>query len=187
MATCRVKPVNVLVIYGSRWGGTAEVAKRIGQTLTQEGCTVEVINAKKNPKKLELYDLFIIGSGMRADKWTKETLFFLEKNASLLQNKKTALFVSCQMADREEPEIRDKAKKQYLQDTAERYALKPIAYGFFGGFIDFSQSHGLIVDVMVRVNRKSLRKNGLDTTKVHDTRDWNIIETWAREIALKNR
>jgi menaquinone-dependent protoporphyrinogen oxidase len=182
-----VKQVNILVIYGSRWGGTAEIAKRIGQTLTQEGCTVEVINAKVNPKKLELYDLFIIGSGMRADKWTKETLIFLERNTSLLQSKKTALFVSCQMADREEPEIREKAKKQYLQDTAERYTLKPIAYGFFGGFLDFSQSHGLIVDVMVRVNRKSLRKNGLDTTKVHDTRDWNTIEAWAREIALKSR
>jgi menaquinone-dependent protoporphyrinogen oxidase len=177
--------VNVLVIYGSRWGGTAEVAKKIGQTLTQAGCTVEVINAKKTPKKLELYDLFIIGSGMRADKWTKETLVFIKKNTTLLQNKKTALFVSCQMADREEPEIRDKARKQYLQDTAERYALKPIAYGFFGGFIDFSQSHGLIVDVMVRVNRKSLRKNGLDTSKIHDTRDWNTIEAWAREIAIK--
>jgi menaquinone-dependent protoporphyrinogen oxidase len=186
-ATYRVKSVNVLVIYGSRWGGTIEVAKKIGQTLTQEGFTVEVINAIKNPKNLEPYDLFIIGSGMRADKWTKETLVFIEKNVTLLQNKKTALFVSCQMADRVEPEIREKAKKQYLQDTAERYALKPIACGFFGGFLDFSQSHGLIVDVMVRVNRKSLRKNGLDTTKVHDTRDWVTIEKWAREIALKSR
>jgi hypothetical protein len=89
------------------------------------------------------------------------------------------------MTDREEPEIRDKAKKQYLQDTTERYALKSIAYVLFGGFIDFSQSHGLIVDVMVRVNRKSLSKNGLDTTQVHNTRDWNNIETWARGIAIK--
>jgi menaquinone-dependent protoporphyrinogen oxidase len=179
--------MNVLVIYGSRWGGTAEIAKKIGQTLTQEGCTVEVVNAKKNPKKLEPYDLFVIGSGMRADKWTKEALDFIEKNATFLQNKKTALFVSCQMADRVEPKIRDKAKKQYLQDTAERYALKPIAYGFFGGFLDFNQSHGLIVDVMVRVNRRSLKKNGLDTTKVHDTRDWKSIEVWTREIAIKSR
>ena len=179
--------MNVLVIYGTRWGGTAEVAQKIGQTLTQEGCTVEVLNAKKNQKKLESYDLFIIGTGMRADKWTKETLVFLDKNTTILQNKKTALFVSCQMADREEPEIREKAKKQYLQDIAERYGLKPIAYGFFGGFLDFNQSHGIIVDVMVRVNRKSLRKNGLDTSKVHDTRDWKTIETWAREVAIKSR
>ncbi len=68
--------MNVLVIYGSRWGGTVEVAKKIGQTLLQEGCTVEVLNAKKNPKELDSYDLFVIGSGMRADKWTKEAMEF---------------------------------------------------------------------------------------------------------------
>jgi menaquinone-dependent protoporphyrinogen IX oxidase len=69
---------------------------------------------------------------MRADKWTKETLAFIEKNTILLQNKKTALFVSCQMADREEPEIREKAKKQYLRDTEERYALKPLLTVYSG-------------------------------------------------------
>ena len=87
------------------------------------------------------------------------------------------------MADRVEPEVRDRAKKRYLEKTAEQYGLKPIGYGFFGGFLDFHHSHGLIVDVMVRVNRKSLAKNGLDTTKVRDTRDWAAIEAWAREIA----
>ena len=49
--------------------------------------------------------------------------------------------------------------------------------------MDFSRSHGLFVDVIVRVNRKSLRKNGLDTSKVRDTRDWNVIEAWARKVA----
>jgi len=33
------------------------------------------------------------------------------------------------------------------------------------------------------VNKKSLAKNGLDTTKVRDTRDWAAIKAWAREIA----
>ncbi len=64
--------------------------------------------------------------------------------------------------------------------------FKAECFGFFGGFLDFKHSHGLIVDVMVRVNRKSLRRNGLDTTKVHDTRDWNNIEAWARETARKH-
>lgn len=177
-----MKSVKAIVIYGSRWGGTVAIAQKIGQTIAIEGYFVDVIDAKKPLKKLESYDLFIIGSGMRADKWTKETLTFMEKNAALLQNRKTALFVSCQMADRVEPEVRDKAKNQYLEKTAKQYGLKPIGYGFFGGFLDFHHSHGLIVDVMVRVNRKSLAKNGLDTTKVRDTRDWVAIEAWAREI-----
>jgi menaquinone-dependent protoporphyrinogen oxidase len=177
--------VKALVLYGSRWGGTVAVAQRIGQALSEEGFTVNVAEAKNPPKNPEDYVLFVIGSGMRADKWTKETLEFMEKNSKILQTKETALFVSCQMADRTEPEVREKAKKQYLQDTAEQYGLKPISFGFFGGFLDFKDSHGLIVDIMVRVNRKSLRRNGLDTTKVHDTRDWNNIAAWARETAKK--
>ena len=175
--------MKALVLYGSRWGGTVAVAQRIGQALHQEGLNVDVMDAKKSVTNPENYDLIIIGSGMRADKWTKETLAFMDKNSKLLKTKKTALFVSCQMADRIEPEVREKARKQYLQDTADHCGLKPICFGFFGGFLDFKDSHGLIVDIMVRVNRKSLRRNGLDTTKVHDTRNWNDIETWARETA----
>jgi menaquinone-dependent protoporphyrinogen oxidase len=174
--------MNALVIYGTRWGGTVNVAEKIGQILKDEGYSVEVVDAKQSPQKVDAYDLVIVGSGIRADKWTKEALNFIEKNAALLRTKKTALFVSCQMAD-EGKEAQDKAKNRYLEKTAAQYGLKPVSFGFFGGFLDFSKSHGLFVDVLVRVNRKSLRKNGLDIGKVRDTRDWNVIEAWARKVA----
>ena len=177
--------MKVLVVYGTRWGGTVNIAEKIAQTIRDEGCNVDVVNAKKNPPRVDLYDLIIVGSGIRADKWTKETIAFMEKNAELLATKKTALFVSCQMADGGK-EAQDKAKKLYLEKTAELYGLKPVDFGFFGGFLDFSKSHGLFVDVLIRVNRNSLRRNGLDTTKVRDTRDWERIEVWAREVAKKS-
>jgi menaquinone-dependent protoporphyrinogen IX oxidase len=175
--------MKALVIYGSRWGGTVTVAQKIASVLVDEGYTVDIFDAKKKSPDLAVYDLVIVGSGIRADKWTKETLTFLEKNAKQLKNKKTALFVSCQMADRPEKEVYDKAKNQYLEQTALHYGLQPVSYGFFGGFMDFSQSHGLLVDIMIRVNRKNLRKNGLDTQKVHDTRNWSNITFWARQTA----
>jgi menaquinone-dependent protoporphyrinogen oxidase len=174
--------MKALVIYGTRWGGTVKVAEKIGSTLTAEGYSVDVVDAKQSPQNVDSYDLIVIGSGIRADKWTKETLNFMEKNAVSLRAKKNALFVSGQMADGGK-ESREKARKLYLEKTAEAFGLKPIGLGLFGGFLDFSKSHGLFVDVLVRVNRKKLRKNGLDTTKVKDTRDWSSIEAWAREIA----
>ncbi len=174
--------MNVLVIYGTRWGSTVKVAEKIGEVLKEEGCAVNVVDAKRSPQNVDSYDLIVVGSGMRADKWTNETLNFMEKNAVSLRAKKTALFVSGQMADGGK-ESREKAKKLYLEKTAEKFGLKPFGLGLFGGFLDFSKSHGLFVDVLVRVNRKKLRKNGLDTTKVKDTRDWSSIEAWAREIA----
>ena len=174
--------MKALVIYGSRWGGTVNVAERIGQALKDEGYSVDVVDAKKSPQNVDLYDLVIVGSGIRADKWTKETMGFFEKNAVILRNKRTALFVSCQMADGGK-ESQGRAKKLYLEKIAEHYGLKPTAFGLFGGFLDFSKSHGLFVDVLIRVNRRSLRKNGLDTRKVRDTRDWVIIAAWAHEVA----
>jgi len=174
--------LNVLVVYGTRWGGTEKVAQTIGQALKDDGNTVDVIDAKKAPQKIDNYDLVMIGSGLRADKWTRESIEFLEKNTSTLKTKKTALFVSCSMADRKDAGY-DVGKKRYLDDIAARYCLTPLSLGYFSGLMDFSYSHGLFVDIIVRVNRRNLRKNGLDTAKVHDTRDWVAIEAWGHEVA----
>ncbi len=174
--------MKALLVYGTRWGGTVDVAQAIGNALREEGFNVDVVDAKKSPIDIQGYDLIIVGSGLRADKWTKESLTFLGKNSESLRIKKTALFVSCSMADRKD-DAREKAKNRYLDKIAEKYGLKPIALGFFGGLMDFSYSHGLFVDVLVRVNRKSLRKNGLDTANVYDTRDWIVIKAWGRDVA----
>jgi menaquinone-dependent protoporphyrinogen oxidase len=175
--------MKALVVYGTRWGGTVGVAEKIGDSLRGAGYTVDVVDAKKHTQRVDPYDLVVVGSGIRADKWTKETLRFLEKNAPALSVKKTALFVSCLMAEREKEEAQEKAKKAYLVKIAEEYGLSPISYGFFGGYADFSKSHGLLVDIIVRVNRRNLLKNGLDTRKILDTRDWNKIGAWASELA----
>ena len=107
-----LKQLNVLVLYGTRWGGTEKVAQTIAKALKEEGNSVDVVDAKKAPKQLTSYDLVFVGSGIRADKWTKESVDFLEKNEAVLQTKKTALFVSCSMADR-----KDASEKQQKHDT----------------------------------------------------------------------
>lgn len=94
--------MNALVVYGTRWGGTAGVGEKIGEALRKEGIKTNIVGSKNIPKDIASYDLFIVGSGIRADKWTPETLLFLEKNIQLLKQKKTALYVSCQMADRKD-------------------------------------------------------------------------------------
>jgi len=174
--------MKALVVYGTRWGGTAGVAEKIGEAIGKVDFLVDVYEAKNKLPDIARYDLVVVGSGIRADRWTKPVLIFLENNAEKLRNKKTALFVSCQMADREE-EARQRAKKEYLFKVAEKHCLKPIAFGFFGGFVDFKKSHGIVVDVMVRVNRRKLLANGLDISKVHDTRNWDCIESWAKDVA----
>ena len=174
--------MNVLVLYGTRWGGTEKVAHVIGKAIQEAGNSVEVVDAKKAVNNIDSYDLFIVGSGIRADKWTKEPLEILDKYSVYHKTNKIAQYDCCSMADRKHESCK-KGKKRYLNDVAERYGLKTLSLGYFGGLMDFSYSHGLLVDILVRINRKNLCKNGLDTAKVHDTRDWIAIEAWGRDVA----
>jgi menaquinone-dependent protoporphyrinogen oxidase len=34
--------------------------------------------------------------------------------------------------------------------------------------------------------KKELEKQGIDTTKRHDYRDWDAIKEWARDLVAKN-
>ena len=178
----QVIPLKALLVFGTRWGGTVSVANIIAQALRERNYLVDVIDARENHPNAAEYDVIIVGSGIRADQWTKETLKFLQNNAEILRQKKTALFVSCQMADGEK-EGKQKAKEAYLLEIAEKYRLNPVSFGLFGGFLDFRESHGLLVDIIVRFNKRNLRRNGLDTRKIYDTRNWNEIKNWATEVA----
>jgi menaquinone-dependent protoporphyrinogen oxidase len=175
--------MNALVVYGTRWGGTVGVAEKIVEGLKKAGWEVDIADAHSNVPAVAGYDLVVVGSGIRADQWTKETLNFLEKNAPELREKKIALFVSCSMAERKEPEVREKARETYLHQIAARFGLKPISYGFFCGMMNMKQSHGFLADIVVKVNWRNLQRHGLDTEGVTDHRDWTNIEAWTTGIA----
>ncbi len=174
--------LSALVVYGTRWGGTLGVSEKIGDTLRKTGFKVDVVEARNKIPNISNYNLIVVGSGIRADEWTKESLNFLEKNASVLREKKIALFVSCEMATAEN-NAADAARETYLIRVAEKYDLHPISYGFFGGLLDFGRSHGLLADIIVRLNGRNLRKHGLNTRGVTDKRNWQQIENWTIDIA----
>lgn len=172
---------SALIVYGTRLGGTTDVSNKIGDTLRKMGFEVNVVEARRKVPSISNYNFIIVGSGIRADQWTKESLNFLEKNASVLHEKKIALFVSCEMATADKKSA-DAAKETYLIQVAQKFDLHPISYGFFGGLLDFGRSHGLLADIIVRLNGRNLRKHGLNTAGVTDKRNWKQIETWTSDI-----
>jgi menaquinone-dependent protoporphyrinogen oxidase len=87
---------SALVVYGTRYGATADTSEVIAEVLRKEGFEVRVINAKD--KKLETigeYELVVVGSGIRMGGWTKEPERFLDKFQQELSHKRVALFVCC--------------------------------------------------------------------------------------------
>jgi len=173
--------VKILVVYGTRWGSTADVAKKIGQAFINSGNTVDIVDAKKEKPTIDPYDLVVVGSGISMGKWTKETLSFLHDNASNLRNKKTAFFVCCGLVLREGG--LEKTRADYLIKIAEDNKLNPLTYGAFGGYIDFTGDYGLFSTLFVNASKKKCKEIGIDTTKPYDFRDWNDITNWAESLS----
>ena len=112
---------KVLIVYGTRYGTTANTAEVIADTLKQEGLEVKLVNAKKEKvQSVNEFDLIIIGSGIQMGKWTGEAEDFIKKHQKELSSKKVALFVSCGSAnplsegEQKEKEM-DDAKRKYLE------------------------------------------------------------------------
>lgn len=182
--------VKALLVYGTRYGATADTSEVIAEVLRQEGFEVRVINAKEDKvQSINGYELIIVGSGIRMGRWTKEPEKFLEKFKQELSHKKLALFVSCSSAhpltkgEERTKEIED-ARRKYLEEKAATYNLHPIALGLFGGVYDFNKMGWFFRRTMSSV-KPQLEEAGFKETEAgrYDTRDLNAIRSWAKKVA----
>lgn len=175
--------MKALVAFGSRYGSSTEIAEEIGKVMENQGVEVDLVNLRKNKvDKIDNYDLIVVGSGIKMGKWTKESLKFLNKNKSTLQNKKVALFVSCG-APLSGEEKMDEARELYLEKVAkENLSGEPVSMGLFGGVFDPNANHGLMYKMAMKMAKKGFEEKGVDTSKRYDYRDWNEIRDWARKL-----
>ncbi len=173
--------MSALVVFGTRYGSTAKIAEEIGAVLSDEGFKVRVVNAAKDTiSDISEFDVVIVGSGIKMGKWTKETLNFLKKFEADLSQKKVALFVSCGYS--REPDKVDEARKNFLIKVADRYpSIKPVSLGLFGGVFAFHR-YGFAERLLFRSIKKELEKQGIETKKPYDFRDWETIREWTRSV-----
>ena len=174
---------KIAICYGTRYGTTTEVVQEMVKTAEELGASVEIVELKKKKKladEIENYDLIVIGSGIQVGKWTKEPLEFMKKNIETLSKQKLALFVVSGEAG--EPDKRDKAQVEYLDNVAAEYPeLSSVSTGLFGGMFDFKR-----YNFATRAIIKKIVKSGLpedeELPEVIDYRDWDQIRGWISDL-----
>lgn len=180
--------MKALVVYGSRYGTAAEIAKEIARVIMEEGIEVNLTNAKNiKDGDVSHYDMVVVGSGIKMGKWTKQSLKFLKKNKEALSTRYVAIFVSCGSANEEK--TRPEAQEKYLDEVAQKNLMNPpVATGLFGSVYDPEAKHGLMYNFSMRFVKKEMEEKGLDPNKRHDYRDWDEIRSWACGLVdlLKN-
>jgi menaquinone-dependent protoporphyrinogen IX oxidase len=184
--------MKTLIIYGTRYGATTGTSEEIAKVLREEGFNVKVANAKKEKiRDISEYELVIIGNGMRMGKWTGEADDFLKNFRKELDQKKLAIFVSTMKTVSEREGKKDdveQMRKVALEDKVAQHNLHPIAFGFFGGVLDFNKM-GFFFRRTMGFLKPQLQKDGFRETQpdIYDLRDWDEIRNWAKELARKAR
>jgi len=182
--------IKALVVYGTRYGATADTSEVIAGVLRQEGFEVRIVDAKKDKvQSISEFVLVIVGSGIKMGKWTKEPEKFLGKFQKELLKKKVALFVCCGSAKpltegEEKTREMEKGKRKYLEDKAVHYNLNLIALGFFGGIFDFNKLSWFLRKTLSGVKLK-LEEAGFKESKsgIYDLRNLVTIRSWAKDVA----
>ena len=106
-----------------------------------------------------------------------------------MATKKFALFVSAgaqAIAEQEgKPEEIERSKSKYLQEKAVKYNLQSVALGLFGGIYDFDKWPWWAGKAKP-IAKQQLEAAGFkETNGIYDTRDWNAIRKWTKELAMR--
>ena len=185
--------MKMLIAYCTRYGATESTSEEIATVLREEGFDVRVVNTtKEKVKDISEYDLIIVGAGMQMFRWCKESEKFLNRFQKDLRERKTAIFVSSGGKavleyDGQSEEIEENWQK-YLVEKAEKYSIDPIALGMFGGVWDYNKMSFVFKKTMGPFKMK-LDEVGIPEVEpgVYDTRDWDEIRKWTKDLAEKVR
>jgi menaquinone-dependent protoporphyrinogen oxidase len=173
---------KMLICYGSRYGTTTEVVQEMAKTAEELGVKTDTIFLKKEkpPSNFHDYELLLIGSGIQAGQWTKESLDFIKNNIDNLSKQRVALFVVCGNAGN--PEKCDEAQSLYLDSISEKYPeLSPVSTALIGGVFDFNK-YNFVVRTLVKKIVSAQLPPGEELPEKIDFRDWDKIRDWIKQI-----
>ena len=179
---------RVLVVYGSRHGGTRGIAERIGEVVRAEGHEA-VVEAADQAHDISAADAFVVGSGVYMGSWLSDALDFMRHNQEALAARPTWLFSSgplpgsSKSADDVDPVTLalgpvDGPGSGGRKKVEELIAvINPRDHRVFLGAFDPKDPPKALSERFVRL-MPAARK----VLPTGDFRDWDAIEAWAREI-----
>lgn len=185
--------MKTLIAYCTRYGATASTSEEIGRVLQEEGFDVRVVNVKEaKVKDISEYELVIVAAGMQVMRWCGESEKFLKKFQDELRERHTAIFVSsgtrAVYKHDGDTETMEKEWTKNLVEKAEKYRLAPVALGMFGGVWDYNKM-GFMWKKTMSPFKMKLEESGFEEKEpgLYDTRDWEEIRQWTKDLAQKVR
>ena len=170
---------NVLIVYDSRSGHTARIARRIWETVIAEGNQADmmhVLEADREGVDWAKYDLVIAGAPVLYGKFRHDFLSFVNKWKSVLDEKATSFFCVTVIA-------RNRAKATpegnvYCRKFLERNPWRPKDVKCFAGKVDYPNWSWIDAKLIQMIMK--MTKGPTEMTAVLDYTDWDAVDESAR-------
>lgn len=159
---------KVLVVYGTKMGGTRDIAVMIGDALGRAGLEVQVSNAL-DVMSADGFDAAVIGSAIYATRWRPEAVQLLARVAEGEKPIPTWLFQSGPCG-KDAATTRTHAPKRVCRLASILGAEEPIT---FGGRFEPGTARGFMARKMAQGQLAG------------DFRDFDLIRNWSRDIAAQ--
>jgi menaquinone-dependent protoporphyrinogen oxidase len=168
-----IKSGKILITYATRTGSSKGVSEAIGKTLSELGENVEVISMN-DVKDITSYKAIIAGSAIQAGKWLPEAMDFVQTHKTILNKKPFAIFLVCMTLAMPKGESFRSMISEWLNPV--RNLATPVSEGIFAGTLDIKKIPSFSDRLKFKISVL------LGVWKAGDHRDWEAIDTWARNL-----
>jgi menaquinone-dependent protoporphyrinogen oxidase len=172
---------KILVLYGSKDGQTARVARRIGDDLRHDGHTVTVLSADSPQamRAIDEHDAVIVGGGIRYGHFPKFLEQLVLARAVALSDRPNAFFSVCLSGGG--PGARPKTAASYVDQFRRRTAWHPHEVEIFGGALLYTR-YNPFIRIMLRII-VGIAGGDTDTSRDYEYTDWKAVDGFADRFA----
>jgi len=164
---------RILITYASRTGSTIGVAEAIAKILNENGASVDIFRIQ-DVHDISPYRSIVIGSAIQNRQWLPEATQFIKANQAALKKIPFAAFLVCMTLAMPNGE---KYRPGIIEWQAPvRRLVKPVSEGQFAGALDIRKIPSFSDRLKFRLSV------AMGVWKEGDHRNWDAINTWAKEI-----
>jgi menaquinone-dependent protoporphyrinogen oxidase len=173
---------RILLVYGTREGHTAGIARLIATTLESEGHDVALSNLRNEAASTQEYDAVLVGASVHMHAYEREVRRWVQTHRDELSAKPNAFFSVCLSSANHDVQSNDEVDA-VIDNFIEHAGWKPALIGRFAGAVAYSQYNWLIKQVMRRIARHETNGGCQDTSRDYDLTDYDEVTAFAHAFA----
>jgi menaquinone-dependent protoporphyrinogen oxidase len=173
---------RILVIYGTSYGQTGKIARRIAETLKFRGLETELCDAGNGAPRLapDRYSAIVIGSSIIAGGHQTSIKQFVADNIAILNRQPSAFFQVSASAGSGSVEGRNAAQR-ILDEFVAKNHWTPTLCSSLAGAINYTQYNPFLRWYMKRAAAQ--HGGSTDTSRDHELTDWAQVDRFALTLA----